>query len=125
MKREYAAVIEKAPNNYCAYVPDAPVCLVAADTRDEILVLIREAIELNIEAALEFGEPVPEPRMSLRDAMKDYLENGESAESGESDGLGDESETSFVMVEVDVALPPPALAAQPELVGVAAASPQS
>ena len=102
MKREFAAVIEKAPNNYCAYVPDAPVCLVTAAARDEILVLIREAIEVNIETALEFGEPIPEPRMSLRDAIKDYLENGESAESAEADDLGDDAETSFVMVEVEV-----------------------
>ena len=102
MKREFAAVIEKAPNNYCAYVPDAPVCLVTAVARDEILVLIREAIEVNIETALEFGEPIPEPRMSLRDAIKDYLENGESAESAKADDLGDDVETSFVMVEVEV-----------------------
>ena len=121
MKREFAAVIEKAPNNYCAYVPDAPVCLVTAATRDEILVLIREAIEVNIETALEFGDPVPQPRMSLRDAIKDYLANGESAESEEPDDLGDDVETSFVMVEVEVEFESARSVAASEPVAVGAA----
>ena len=126
MKREYAVVIEKAPNNYAAYVPDVPVCLVAADTRDETLVLIREAIEINIETSLEFGEPIPEPRSSLADAMRRHLaaldESDDEfyAERGITLEDWDEEEISFVMVEAEVNPTPAALAAEPELVGAAA-----
>ncbi len=126
MKREYAVVIEKAPNNYAAYVPDVPVCLVAAETREETLVLIREAIEVNLETALEFGEPVPEPRSSLADAMRCHLsaldesDDAFYAERGITLEEWDEEEISFVMVEAEVNLTPAALADAPELVGAAA-----
>ena len=127
MKREYAVVIEKAPNNYAAYVPDVPVCLVAADTREETLVLIREAIEINLETALEFGEPVPEPRSSLADAMRRHLaaldESGDDAfyaERGITLEDWDEEEISFIMVEAEVKTPAAALADAPELVGATA-----
>ena len=125
MKREYVVVIEKAPNNYAAYVPDVPVCLVTAETREETLVLIREAIEINIETSLEFGEPVPEPRSSLADAMRCHLsaldesDDGFYAERGIE--LEDwEEEISFIMVEAEVEIPPAALATVPELAGAAA-----
>ena len=123
---KYAVVIEKAPNNYAAYVPDVPVCLVTAETREETLVLIREAIEINLETALEFGDPVPEPRSSLADAMRRHLsaldENDDAfyAERGIEMEDWDEEEISFVMVEVEVKLTPAALADAPELAGAAA-----
>ena len=58
----YAVVIERAPNNYAAYVPDLPGCVATASTREELLVEIREAIELHIEGLREDGEPVPQPQ---------------------------------------------------------------
>ena len=125
MKREYAVVIEKAPNNYAAYVPDVPVCLVTAETREETLVLIREAIEINIEISLEFGEPIPEPRSSLADAMRchisalDESDDAFYAERGIALEDWDEEEISFVMVEAEVKTPA-ASAAEPELAGAAA-----
>ena len=102
MKLKYAVVIEKAPNNYCAYVPDLPVCLATAHTRDEMIAVIREAMEINIEFRLEKGEHVPEPRMSLRDAMTEYLSDdydGSELVEREDD---EETETAFIMVEVEV-----------------------
>jgi predicted RNase H-like HicB family nuclease len=60
----YAIVIEKGPTSYGAYVPDLPGCVAAAETRDEALQLIREAIELHIEEMREEGLPVPEPASS-------------------------------------------------------------
>ena len=59
---KYAVVIEKTGNGYSAYVPDLPGCLAAAETRDEVCTLIREAIQLYIEALEEDGLPVPEPQ---------------------------------------------------------------
>ena len=41
----YAIVIEKAPTNYAAYVPDLPGCIATGSTVAETEYLIREAIE--------------------------------------------------------------------------------
>ncbi|MFH0352409.1 MAG: type II toxin-antitoxin system HicB family antitoxin, partial [Chromatiales bacterium] len=41
----YAVVIEKAQNNYSAYVPDLPDCVATGATIDEVEDQIREAIE--------------------------------------------------------------------------------
>ena len=60
MKR-YAAVFEKATNNWAAYVPDLPGCITTGATLEETRRNIREAIELHLEAMKEVGEPVPAP----------------------------------------------------------------
>ena len=65
----YAIIIEKGPASYGAYVPDLPGCVAAAKTRREALKLIREAIELHLEAMHEEGLPVPKPLSSM-----DYVE---------------------------------------------------
>jgi predicted RNase H-like HicB family nuclease len=43
------------------YVPDLPGCVAVGETRREVLKLIREGVELHIEALREAGEPVPPP----------------------------------------------------------------
>lgn len=58
---KYAVVIEEGPTSYGAQVPDLPGCVAAAETRDEVCTLIREAIDLYVEALVEDGLPVPEP----------------------------------------------------------------
>lgn len=60
----YAIVVEKGPASYGAYVPDLPGCVAAAETRGEVLKLIREAIEFHIQAMHEEGLAVPEPSSS-------------------------------------------------------------
>jgi predicted RNase H-like HicB family nuclease len=60
MKR-YAVVIEKAENNWAAYVPDLPGCVSTGNTAAETKRNIREALELHLEAMREVGEPIPEP----------------------------------------------------------------
>ncbi len=59
-----AIVIEKGPTSYGAYVSDLPGCVAAAETKDEALQLIREAIEFHIEEMRDEGLPVPEPASS-------------------------------------------------------------
>ena len=59
---KYAVVIEKGPTSYGAHVPDLPGCVAAAETRDEVCELIREAIQLYIEALEEEGLTVPKPQ---------------------------------------------------------------
>ena len=58
---QYLVVVEKAPTSYGAYVPDLPGCVAVGETRDEVLTLIREAIELHIEGMLKDGLPIPQP----------------------------------------------------------------
>ena len=57
----YLVILENGPTSVGAYVPDLPGCVVAAETRDEALALIREAIELHIEGLKQYGESVPPP----------------------------------------------------------------
>ncbi|MDD9993543.1 MAG: type II toxin-antitoxin system HicB family antitoxin [Rhodospirillales bacterium] len=59
---EYTIVIEKAPGNYAAYVPDLPGCVATAATRDEAIREIEAAIVLHIGSLREHGEPVPAPQ---------------------------------------------------------------
>ncbi len=58
---KYVVVVEKSANGFGAYVPDLPGCGVVAETRDEALQLIREAVALHLESLREEGSPLPEP----------------------------------------------------------------
>ena len=42
MSREYLVVVEKGKSGYGAHVPDLPGCVAVAQTRREVLKLIRE-----------------------------------------------------------------------------------
>jgi len=57
----YAIVIERGPSSYGAYVPDLPGCVAAADTREEVLKLIHEAIEFHLEEMRNGKLDIPEP----------------------------------------------------------------
>ena len=61
----YAVVIEKGTNGFGAYAPDVPGCIAAAQTREEVVKLIQDAMEFHIEGLKEDGEPVPEPASSV------------------------------------------------------------
>ena len=108
MKLKYAVVIEKAPNNYCAYAPDMLGCISTAKTRDGMLAMMREALEFHIEATLEDGDPLPEPRMSIRDAMEYHIALYDEVSEPEDD---EETETSFIMLEIEVVEPSRSVAA--------------
>ena len=60
----YLVVIEKGPTSFGAYVPDLPGCIAAGESKEEVLTLIREAIELHIESLKEDGQPIPGPSSS-------------------------------------------------------------
>jgi predicted RNase H-like HicB family nuclease len=55
MKRRYAVVYEKAPNNYSACVPDLPGCIATCETREEAEQSIKEAISFHLEGQRGFG----------------------------------------------------------------------
>ena len=57
----YAVVIEKATENFSAYVPDLPGCVATGLTVESVEAHIREAIRFHIEGLEEDGLPVPAP----------------------------------------------------------------
>lgn len=57
----YAVVIERAENNYSAYVPDLPGCVATGTTLEQTEAEIREAIAFHIEGMREDGLPIPDP----------------------------------------------------------------
>lgn len=54
-------IVEECAASWGAYVPDLPGCVVAGESREEVLRLIREAIEFHLEGLKEQGQPAPEP----------------------------------------------------------------
>lgn len=58
---KYGIVIEKALENYSAYVPDLPGCVATGATTDDVEREIREAIRFHVEGLIEDGLDVPEP----------------------------------------------------------------
>jgi predicted RNase H-like HicB family nuclease/predicted RNA binding protein YcfA (HicA-like mRNA interferase family) len=59
--KEYIVVIEKGVSSYGAYVPDLPGCVAVADTRAEVVRLIRESMDMHLKGMAEDGDPIPEP----------------------------------------------------------------
>jgi predicted RNase H-like HicB family nuclease len=62
---QYAIVIEKAPGNYSAYVPDLPGCVAAGETIEEVTRTIQEAITLHLEMLRGDGMPIPQPAIQV------------------------------------------------------------
>ena len=62
---DYVVIVEKGPASYGAYVPDLPGCVAVAETHEEALELIREAIELHLDGLKEDGLPIPVPSSSI------------------------------------------------------------
>tara|TARA_R110002110_G_scaffold2830_1_gene14141 strand:+ start:71212 stop:71376 length:165 start_codon:yes stop_codon:yes gene_type:complete len=47
---KYAVIIEQGPSSFGAYVPDLPGCVAAGSSREEVIELIHDAIELHLES---------------------------------------------------------------------------
>ena len=62
---KYAVIIEEGGNSFGAYVPDLSGCAAVAETKEELMKLIQEAIDFHIEGLREDGQPVPEPSSSV------------------------------------------------------------
>ena len=57
----YMVVVERGETSWGAHVPDLPGCVAVGETREEVLRLIREAIEFHIDGLRQDGLPVPAP----------------------------------------------------------------
>ena len=60
-----AVIVEEGETSFGAYVPDLPGCVAVADTRDEVLRLIEEAIEFHVEGLRQDGQPIPAASSSI------------------------------------------------------------
>lgn len=47
---------------FVAEVPELPGCMAHGDTREAALGHVEQAMELWIDTAREFGDPIPEPK---------------------------------------------------------------
>ncbi|MGH8519052.1 MAG: type II toxin-antitoxin system HicB family antitoxin [Panacagrimonas sp.] len=60
----YMVIVEEGPTSFGAYVPDLPGCVAVGETRDEVLDLIKGAIELHIDSLRGEGTEIPKPHVS-------------------------------------------------------------
>ena len=65
----FLVVVEREGNVFGAYPPDLPGVGVTADTEEEALRLVREAIAFHLEGLRAEGEPVP-PATSKAEVVK-------------------------------------------------------
>jgi predicted RNase H-like HicB family nuclease len=61
----YPVILEKGEHSYGAFVPDLPGCVAAGESKEEVLGLIKEAIEFHLEGLKESGEVVPFPHCDV------------------------------------------------------------
>ena len=61
---KYAVVIywSAADQTYVAEVPELPGCMAHGGTQEVALTNANEAVQLWIDTAKEFGDPVPDPK---------------------------------------------------------------
>jgi predicted RNase H-like HicB family nuclease len=64
----YLVVIEKAEDNYAAYLPDLPGCVATGTTVEEAMEHIKKAVHMHLLGMEEDGLPIPEPT-----ARADYV----------------------------------------------------
>ena len=75
MRLMYTVVYENGPNNLSAYVPDLPGCVSVGKTLEELRKNIREAITFHIGHMIQYGESIPEPKVSISEALDQHNEN--------------------------------------------------
>lgn len=58
---KYLIVIEKTETGFSAYSPDLPGCVSTGQTRAEVEMNMKEAIEFHLEGMQEEGYQIPKP----------------------------------------------------------------
>ncbi len=56
----YTVILERTGTGYSAYAPDLPGCISVGSTREEIVEMMREAMEFHLESMVEDGDEIPE-----------------------------------------------------------------
>jgi len=58
---QYMVIVEKGESSYGAFAPDLPGCIAVAETEQEVIELIKEAIQFHLEDLQTEGRPIPQP----------------------------------------------------------------
>ena len=66
---KYLIIIEETETGFSAYSPDLLGCVSTGQTREEVEINMKEAIEFHIDGMKEEGYPIPKPS-----AASAYLE---------------------------------------------------
>ena len=107
MKLKFVVIFTEMPNNYCAYVPDLPGCISTGKTWGKILEMIHECLEFHIEGMMINGDPLPESRMSMEEAMAHHCEplTDEEQEELSKYEFAPTLSVTFKEIEVEVDVP--------------------
>ena len=71
----YQGAIVGRPGNYGILFPDFLGCISAGDTLDEVRVKGHEALQFHIEGMVEFGDPIPDPKIhTLPEVAADFFD---------------------------------------------------
>ncbi len=62
----YLVIIEKAGENYSAYLPDVPGCVATGRTKEETLKNIKQAFNMHVQGLKEDGIPLPKPKTEAK-----------------------------------------------------------
>ena len=62
----YLVIIEKAGENYSAYLPDVPGCVATGRTKEETLKNIKQAFSMHVQGLKEDGIPLPKPKTEVK-----------------------------------------------------------
>ena len=54
-------IVEKGESSYGAFAPDLPGCIAVAETEQEVIELIKDAIQFHLEDLQTEGRPIPQP----------------------------------------------------------------
>src|SRR5262249_36290404 len=93
----YMVVVERGETSWGAHVPDLPGCLAVGETREEVLRLIREAIEFHIDGLKQDGLPVPPPS-----SAGEVVEGGAAELRHPADGLRPRRPKDFYIDEYPI-----------------------
>lgn len=58
---KYLVIVEEGDSSWGAHVPDLPGCVAVGESREEVLELIKEAIELHLDDLQGSAQPIPVP----------------------------------------------------------------
>lgn len=62
----YLVILEKGESSWGAHVPDLPGGVAVAESRQDVVALIKDAIDFHLEGLREHGEPIPPARFRKR-----------------------------------------------------------
>ena len=89
---KFLVVLERSETGFSAFSPDAPGCFTVGETVEGTILNMREALDLYIEATVEAGQDLSNPKGLEYHIQNGLLKKGEIAED-------------YLLTQVEVELP--------------------